>query len=263
MNAENRVIGGTGRMRQRILLVLVVLVAIIPLAAGHPWRPAVGAVSVIPGVALADISLGAPIGEVLNRFGTPSVVRLTGGNGLLGYGFDRYGITVYAHGDIVQAVATTNSVLGGVDGIALGTPLSEVVRSLGDVFSRGTVEGYPGIVYGSAGVAFGIDHDAVASILVFRPAGAGAAPLQPASPTSSDGPITSQSGAASPVVADATAIDPGSLPDVSRLKAYSAETRFLSLAGYLRYLVHDASKTWITSEDTDRLMRQASRSAIP
>ncbi|HLY23277.1 MAG TPA: hypothetical protein VKT83_12505 [bacterium] len=248
-------------MRQRILLVLVVLVAIIPLAAGHPWRPAVGAASVVPGVALADISLGAPIGEILTRFGTPSVVRLTGGNGLLGYGFDRYGITVYAHGDIVQAVATTNSVLGGVDGIALGTPLSEVVRILGDVYSRGTVEGYPGIVYGSAGVAFGIDHDAVASILVFK--AASAAPLQPASPTSSDGPITSQGGAASPVVADATAVDPGSLPDVSRMKAYSAETRFLSLAGYLRYLVHDTSKTWITSEDTDRLMRQASRSATP
>src|SRR5579862_1052879 len=261
MNAEYRVIGGTGRMRQRILLVLVVLVAIIPLAAGHPWRPAVGAASVVPGVALADISLGAPIGEILTRFGTPSVVRLTGGNGLLGYGFDRYGITVYAHGDIVQAVATTNSVLGGVDGIALGTPLSEVVRILGDVYSRGTVEGYPGIVYGSAGVAFGIDHDAVASILVFRPAGA--APVQPASPTSSDGPITSLGRAASSVVGDAPAKDPGSLPDVSGLRAYSAETHFLSLAGYLRYLVHDTSKTWITSEDTDRLMRQASRSATP
>ena len=279
-------------MRQRILLVLVVLATIIPLAAGHPWRPAVGASSVIPGVALADIPLGAPIGEVLNRFGTPTVVRLTGGNGLLGYGFDRYGITVYAHGDIVQAVATTNSVLGGVNGIGLGTPLSDVVRALGQVYSRGVVEGYPGLVYGGAGVAFGIDHDAVAAILVFRPAGA--APVQPTSPVSPAGPITSQDAGASPAAASAAtaapagvpvssdpvsaatvpgsappaaaataAAGPASLPDVSHLKAYTADTHFLSLAGYLRYLVHDTSKTWMTTEDTDRLMRQAQRLQIP
>jgi len=276
-------------MRQRVLLVLAVLVAIIPLA-GHSWRPAVGASSVIPGVALADIPIGAPIGDVLNRFGTPSVVRLTGGNGLLGYGFDRYGITVYAHGDLVQAVATTNSVLGGVNGIALGTPLSDVVRTLGGVYSRGVVEGYPGVIYGAAGVAFGIDHDAVASILVFRPTGA--TPAQPASPASPAGPIDSQDGAASPVTGVAPApgqpaggdtSDPqavaavpsaaaaaapttggqAGLPDVSRLHAYTADTHFLSLTGYLRYLVHDTSKTWISTEDTDRLMRQAQRLALP
>ncbi|HEV2440260.1 MAG TPA: hypothetical protein VGX97_09380 [bacterium] len=269
-------------MRQRILLVLVVLAAIIPLAAGHPWRPAVGASPVIPGVALADISVGAPIGEVLNRFGTPSVVRLTGGNGLLGYGFDRYGITVYAHGDIVQAVASTNSVLGGVNGIALGTPLSEVVRTLGQVYSRGVVEGYPGVVYSGAGVAFGIDHDAVAAILVFRPASA--APGQPTSPGSPAGPVTSQGAtapaagpapvpgpagaqgpadpASSVVVANAATTGSGGLPDVSRLRAYTADTHFLSLSGYLRYLVHDTSKTWLSAQDTDRLMREAGSATI-
>ena len=263
-------------MRHRTLLVLVVLVTIIPLAAGHPWRPAVGASSVIPGVALADIPLGAPIGEVLNRFGTPSVVRLTGGNGLLGYGFDRYGITVYAHGDIVQAVATTNSVVGGVNGIGLGTPRSEVVRALGQGYSPGTVEGFPGVVYGGAGVAFGLDHDAVAAILVFR--SAGAAPAQPNSPALPAGPVTSQGGGGSsavgPVPAGADPASPavaanantggaGSLPDVSRLKPYTAETHYLSLSGYVRYLVHGTSKTWITTEDTNRLMRQAGRFGIP
>lgn len=251
-------------MRQRILLVLVVLVTIIPLAAGHPWRPAVGAVSVMPGAALADISLGTPIGEVLSRFGSPSVVRLTGGNGLLGYGFDRYGITVYAHGDVVEAVATTNSVLGGANGIALGTSMNEVVRVLGQVYSQGVVEGFPGVIYGGAGVAFGIDHDAVAAILVFRPAGA--APVRPTSPGSPSGPVTSRSAGAPPAadpnaVAVATAppaaAGPRSLPDVSRLRAYTADTHFLSLAGYVRYLVHDTSKTWITTEDSDRLMRDA------
>ena len=280
-------------MRHRILLVLVVLMAIIPLATGHPWRPAVGASSVVPGLAIADITVGDPIGEVLNRFGTPSVVRLTGGNGLLGYGFDRYGITVYAHGDTVQAVATTNSVLGGVNGIALGTPLSEVVRGLGQTYSQGTVEGYPGVVYSGAGVAFGIDHNAVAAILVFRPATA--MPTQPSSPAA---PVTSQpagapqaASAAQPAsatqpaataqpaaaphapaaqvaVAPPTAhpANAGStprLPDVSALRAYTSESHFLSLAGYLRYLVHDTSKKWITTEDTDRLMHQAGSADTP
>lgn len=298
-------------MRQRILLVLVVIAAIVPLATGHPWRPAVGGSSVLPGVALADIPIGAPIGEVLTRFGSPSGVRLTGGNGLLGYGFDRYGITVYAHGDLVQAVATTNSVLGGVNGIALGVPLHDVVRAFGEGYSQGKVEGYPGIVYGGAGIAFGIDHDAVAAILVFRPATA--TPGQPGSPDSNGVPITSQGGPGSPVsattipgpalpgatgsgvtpatgqpasgqpmppsnaVADGAppvpagtvAVAPpaprtdGGLPDISGLKAYTSATHYLSIAGYVRYLVHDTSRTWISPEDTDRLMRQGTRLSLP
>jgi hypothetical protein len=246
-------------MRHRILLVLVVLVAIIPLAAGHPWRPAAGALSAVPGVALADISLGMPIGEVLSRFGTPSAVRLTGGNGLLGYGFDRYGITVYAHGDIVQAVATTNSVVGAVNGIGLGTPRSEVLRTLGQSYSPGTVEGFPGVVYGGAGVAFGLDHDAVAAILIFR--SAGAAPAQPGSPVLPSGPATSQ---VAPVDRGAVTAGPSRvLPDISRLKPYTAETHYLSLAGYLRYLMRDTSKTRMTTQDGDRLMRQSDRLGAP
>ena len=274
-------------MRQRILLVLVVIAAIVPLAAGHPWRPAVGGSSVIPGVALADIPIGAPIGEVLNRFGSPSVVRLTGSDGLLGYGFDRYGITVYAHGDLVQAVATTNSVLGGVNGIALGAPLSDVVHAFGPAYSRGTVEGYSGLVYGGSGVAFGMDHGAVAAILVFR--AAAAVPAQPGAPSSNGGPVTSQEAPGSPVAGStqpaastdaavalaqpapaptAAAAPPaaqsdGALPDLSSLKAYTSATHYLSISGYVRYLVHDTSKTWITPDDTDRLMRGALRLTQP
>lgn len=255
MKGETRVTGGNC-MRQRILLVLVVFVAIIPLATGHAWRPAVGASSVVPGQALADIQLGAPIGDVLNRFGTPSAVRLTGSDGLLGYGFDRYGITVYAHGDTVQAVSTTNSVIGGVNGIALGTPLTAVVRDLGQTYAHGVVEGYPGVVYTDAGVAFGIDHDSVAAILVFRPATA-----MPGQPTTPAGPVTSH--AAPPAASPATSSGSAGLPDVSHLRAYTVETHFLSLSGYLRYLVHDSSKKWMTNADTDRLMRQAGDSGQP
>jgi hypothetical protein len=282
-------------MRQRILLVCVVLAAILPLATGHPWRAAVGSSSIIPGMALADIPLGTPIGEVLNRFGTPSVVRLIGANGLLGYGFDRYGITVYAHGDIVQAVATTNSVLGGVNGIGLGTSLDAVVHSMGDTYGHAVVEGYPGVVYGASGIAFGIDHGAVAAILVFRPTGA--LPAPPAGPGSPSVPVTSlgstvpPSGPAAPgtpaaprgavpSAEPASAAEAGSatgavaatggtaagvhavLPNVQDLKGYTAQTNFLSLAGYLRYLVHGTSNVWIPDEENDRVLRQAQRTAI-
>jgi hypothetical protein len=249
------------RIRDRVLLALAVLVAIIPLTAGHPWHPAVGASAVVPGVGIADIAVGEPIAEVLSRFGTPSVVRLTGGDGLVGYGFDRYGITVYAHGDVVKAVSTTNSVVGAADGIRLGTPLSEIVRALGDVYSPGLVEGFSGVIYGGTGVAFGLDHGAVAAIMVFSPAG-GAIPGQPASPASPASAVTSQGSVTSPAAA-ANAGGSSPVPDVSNLKAFTAATHFLSLSGYLRVIVHDTSKTLITPEDADRLMRQASRIGTP
>jgi hypothetical protein len=215
---------------------------------------------------------------------------LTGGNGLLGYSFEKYGITVYAHGDLVQAVATTNSVIGGVNGIELGTPVSEIVRGLGQVYSQGTVEGYPGVVYAGSGIAFGIDHNAVAAILVFRPATA--LPNQPAPTASPAAPVTShaapagqpasaaqpsataqpaaapqapaaQVAVAPPTAHPATAGSASRLPDVSNLRAYTSGTHFLSLAGYLRYLVHDTSKKWMTTEDTDKLMHQAGSADTP
>lgn len=244
------------RIRDRVLLVLVVFIAIIPLAAGHPWHPAVGASALVPGVGLADIAVGEPIAEVLARFGTPSAVRLTGNDGMLGYGFDQYGITVYTHGDVVQAVATTNSVVGSAKGIRLGTPLSEIVRSLGDVYSPGVVEGFSGVIYGGTGVAFGLDRGAVAAILVFSPTGA--TPAQPASPATA---VTSRDSAGSP--AGPVATDASShVPDISSLKGFTAATHYLSLSGYLRVIVHDTTKTSIT-EEADRLMRQASRLTMP
>jgi hypothetical protein len=251
---------------RHILLLLAVLVAIMPLMAGHPWRSAVGASSVVPGRALADIALGSPIGEVLTRFGTPSAVRLTGSDGLLGYGFDRYGITVYAHGDIVQAVATTNSVLGGINGISLGSPLSEVVRAMGADYAPAVIEGFPGIVYRGLGVAFGLDHDAVASILVFR--AIAAAPAPAGSPTQPSGPVTSVDLAKSAATAGVATAAPTSgasptLPDISRLKPYSAATHYLSLAGYMRLVVHGSSNTWITREQGERLMQQTYLPEIP
>lgn len=254
------------RIRLRnIALVLAILVAITPLIAGHLGQPAIGANGLVPGVGLADIAVGQPVAEILNRFGTPTAVRLTGADGLLGYGFDKYGITVYAHGDVVQAVATTNSVISSANGISLGTPLGDIVKAMGANYSAATIEGFPGIVYRDAGIAFGLDRNSVASILVFR--GSAAAPAHPAAPTGRTGPFVDPY-ASTPGSAAATATTgPDAAPapaafDVSELRPFTAGARFLSLHGYLRMLMHGSSNTWVSAQDTDRLIRDRNDSEL-
>jgi hypothetical protein len=258
------------RIRLRhIALVLAILVAVTPLIAGHLGQPAIGANSVVPGVGLADIAVGQPIAEILSRFGTPTAVRLTGAGGLLGYGFDKYGITVYAHGDVVQAVATTNSVISSANGISLGTPLGDIVKAMGADYSAATIEGFPGIVYRDAGIAFGLDRNSVASILVFR--ASAAAPARPAAPTGRTSPFvdpyasTPGSAVATATTAatgpDSTAPAPATF-DVNQLRPFTAGARFLSLHGYLRMLMHSSSNTWMSAQDTDRLIHDGNDSEL-
>jgi hypothetical protein len=45
-------------------------------------------------------------------------------------------------------------------------------------------------------------------------------------------------------------------PNVGNLKPFSAETNFMSLAGYLRYLVHQQTSQWITPEEANRVVKQ-------
>jgi hypothetical protein len=252
------------RVRLRhICLVGAILVAITPLVAGHLGRPAIGASTVVPGSGLADIALGQPIAEVLNRFGTPTAVRLTGTEGLLGYGFDKYGITVYAHGDVVQAVATTNSVISGVNGVSLGAPLADVVKAMGSNYSRATIEGFPGIVYREAGIAFGLDRDSVASILVFRPVVAAPAP---AAPTGQSGAFVNppnapagETAAPAPESNETAVANPTTSPvvfDVSQMRSFTAASHYLSLNGYLRLLMRRSSNMWTSGPEPDLLLRQ-------
>lgn len=242
------------RVRLRhVALVLAIFIGITPLIAGRLGRPAIGASTVVPGVGLADIALGQPIAEVLNRFGTPSAVKLTGNDGLLGYGFSSYGITVYVHGDVVQAVATTNSVISGVNGIALGTPLAQIVKAMGNNYSPATIEGFPGIVYRDAGIAFGLDRDAVASILVFR--AAAAAPAPPAS-TGQTGPFVDVDASTPARPATTAMAGTPDVFDVSELRPFTSASRYLSLNGYLRVLMHASSNTWISVQESDRLIRE-------
>ncbi len=49
---------------------------------------------------------------------------------------------------------------------------------------------------------------------------------------------------------------PGQVPTVSNLKPFSAEADFMSLAGYLRYLMHQSTGQWVTYAEATRVVKQ-------
>ena len=51
-------------------------------------------------------------------------------------------------------------------------------------------------------------------------------------------------------------VSPGQVPTVSNLKPFSAEADFMSLPGYLRYLMHQATGQWVTYAEATRVVKQ-------
>ena len=51
-------------------------------------------------------------------------------------------------------------------------------------------------------------------------------------------------------------VSPGQVPTVSNLKPFSAEADYMSLAGYLRYLMHQATGQWVTYAEATRVVKQ-------
>ena len=49
---------------------------------------------------------------------------------------------------------------------------------------------------------------------------------------------------------------PGPYANVKTLKSFSAETAYMSLAGYLRYLTHQNTSQWLTRLEAERVLRQ-------
>jgi hypothetical protein len=45
-------------------------------------------------------------------------------------------------------------------------------------------------------------------------------------------------------------------PSVSNLKPFSAESDYMSLAGYLRYVVYQQSNQWLTYDEASRIVKQ-------
>jgi hypothetical protein len=49
---------------------------------------------------------------------------------------------------------------------------------------------------------------------------------------------------------------PGQMPSVANLKPFSIEANFMSLPGYLRYLMHQQTGQWLTYAEATRAVRQ-------
>jgi len=48
----------------------------------------------------------------------------------------------------------------------------------------------------------------------------------------------------------------GQYPSVANLKPFAAEANYMSLAGYLRYLVFQQTGQWLTREEATRIVNQ-------
>ncbi len=56
--------------------------------------------------------------------------------------------------------------------------------------------------------------------------------------------------------APAPAGTPGPYANVENLKPFSAETSYMSLVGYLRYVTHQKTSQWLTCLEAERIVRQ-------
>jgi hypothetical protein len=200
--------------------------------------------SILPGRSLAGIAIGGAISLVVRRFGQPSEIRATPVDTF--YNYSRVGIGVYARDGRVTAVSTTNSLMSFEvrpgdplgDRLGVGYRREDAVRIFGGQFREGVVEGSRGLVYDARGIAFGLDGNAIAVVLVFRPgAAAGVSGLLPAAP-------------------GAAQVPPSGFPNVAGLRPFSAEANFMSLPGYLRWLVFQTSGQWITYAEASRIVRE-------
>ena len=207
-----------------------------PQEPGQPGAPTAppGPRRIIAGRTLAGIEVGRPIGRVLARFGRPSEVRETALDTV--YVFNRFGINVYAKGGVVTAASGTNSLLKVDDNLGVGHRVEDATAMFGRGFREGTVEGWPGLIYDGRGIAFGLDGRGVAAVIVFRPG------------TAANVSALSPGAAGAPPVAG--------FPNVAHLRPFSPETNFMSLPGYLRWLMHEASGTWITYQEAERVVKE-------
>ncbi|HXF83272.1 MAG TPA: hypothetical protein VNN19_11035 [bacterium] len=212
-----------------------------PPAPAQPEQPAPaqplrtpGPRRIVPGESLAGIQVGSRIATVVARFGGASQIIDTALDTV--YVFSRFGITVYVKGGVVTAASATNSLLKINDAVGVGHRVEDVLAVFGRGYREGEVEGYPGLIYDRRGVAFGLDGRGVAVIIVFGPGTAAAiSALNPG-------------GAPAPTAAG--------FPRVAGLRPFSPETNFMSLPGYLRWIMYQATATWITYQEADRVVRE-------
>ncbi|MDR7520963.1 MAG: hypothetical protein QN168_00720 [Armatimonadota bacterium] len=224
-------------------VVVVILGLALPVVA-QP-APTSSPVLIIPGHSIAGVALGRSVSSTMGRLGSPAETRALRDGTLLT--FPRYGLNVYATDGVVRAVSTTNSLLRTAEGIALGSTVSDVRRAYGSQFSDAVVEGLLGIAYDQHGIAFGLDGVVVSIIIVYPPR----TQATPASETA---------GLASPP----TSIDVGlvSMPRVENLKPFSPETQYMSVVGFLRYVVYQQTGVWLTHLEASRMLQDQQRTRL-
>jgi len=222
------------------LLLTVVWVA-SPVIAQQVPPSMPGPRTIVAGKSLAGITIGAPIGAVVQRFGTPSAVIETDRDAV--YVWHRFGVNAYVRDDLVTAVSTSNSLMRAGD-IGPGFRVDDAIKAFGPTYQRGTVEGFQGLQFDEQGIAFGIDRKAVAVILVFAPG--------QAAQVSGLQRTAKLVEATVPIAPTITPLAPlaqviSGIPFVATQRAYSMVTNYMSLSGYLRWLVYQSSANWITA----------------
>jgi len=226
-----------------MIVTAVILGLALPVVAQQPATPP--PVLIVPGQSIAGVALGRTVSATLGRLGQPAEMRTLRDGAL--YTFPRYGLNMYSADGAVRAISTTNSLLRTAEGIALGSNVAEVRRVYGQQFTDAVVEGLLGIAYDQHGIAFGLDGVVVSVIIVYPPRTAAAQP------------------AAAPALAAPPAqIDMAlaSLPRVENLKPFSPETQYMSVAGFLRYVVYHQTGTWLTQNEASRMLQEQLRTRL-
>jgi hypothetical protein len=226
-------------LRSWPVLLSVLLGLALPVVAQQV--PSTTPVLIVPGGGIAGVSIGRTEVSTLGRLGVATEQR-TLRDGTM-YAFTRYGLNVYVADGHVTAVSTSNSLMRTTEGVAIGSTVADVRRVYGGQFTQAVVEGLMGVAYDHHGIAFGLDG-VVVSVIIVYPARTQAAPVAAA--------------AAIPQPQPPSPIEIGlvTLPRVEELKPYSPETRFMSVIGFLRYVVYQQTGTWLTGGEAVRMLQE-------
>jgi hypothetical protein len=235
------------------LILTVVYLAGPVLAQQLPAMP--GPRTIVAGKSVAGITLATPIDVVVARFGAPSGVIETDRDVL--YVWHRFGVNVYVRGGVVSAVSTSNSLMRAGE-LGPGFRVEDAIRVFGTAYQRGTVEGFQGLQFGGQGIAFGIDRTAVAVVLVFSPGQA--AQVSGLQRTAKFAPAAGPIALPAPSAGPAIPVSPmaqvlSGIPFVASQRAYSTMSNYMSLSGYLRWLVYQSSANWITVSEASRMVK--------
>lgn len=138
----------------------------LPQPAPQPQQPISPELRLIlPGRSIGAIVIGQPIRLVVRRLGAAAETRPAGEMTL--YDFPRFGITVYAAGEVVRAISTTNSLFRTREGHGVGSSVGDVRQLYGLQFVNRTVENTQGFAYDRLGIAFGVERQTVVVVIVY------------------------------------------------------------------------------------------------